>query len=63
MDSVNTRMDNVFKELQELKASLQYTQKDLDELKVTQAKQFEHGKITETDLGKIYESLQVMCEK
>lgn len=44
MDSVNTRMDNVSKELQELKASLQYTQKDVDELKVTQAKQSEHEK-------------------
>lgn len=63
MDSVNTRMDNVSKEVQELKASLQYTQKDVDELKVTLAKQSEHEKITETDMVKICESLQVMCDK
>lgn len=63
IDSVNIRMDNVSKELQELKTSLQYTQKDVDELKITQAKQSEHEKITETGMVKIYESLQVMNDK
>lgn len=63
MDSTNSRMDMITKEIQELKLSIQFTQKDVDELKITQAKQSDHGNSIQTDIIKICESLQVIVDK
>ena len=63
MDSTNSRMDTITKEVQDLKTSIQYTQKEVDELKITQAKQSEHSNTTQTDIVKLCESLQVILDK
>ncbi len=46
-----------------MKTSIQYTQKEVDELKITQAKQSEHCNTTQTDIMKLCESLQVILDK
>lgn len=63
MDSTNSRMDTITKEVQDLKTSIQYTQKEVDELKITQAKQSEHCNTTQTDIVKLCESMQVILDK
>lgn len=41
MDSTNTRLDALSRELQDIKTSLQYTQKDVDDIKSDNTKQAE----------------------
>lgn len=63
MDSTNSRFDAITKEVQDLKSSIQYTQKDVDELKITAAKQSEQCNAIQTDIMKLCESLQVIIGK
>ncbi|KAL7383189.1 hypothetical protein ABVT39_006110 [Epinephelus coioides] len=63
MDSTNSRLDAITKEVQDLKSSIQYTQKDVDELKTTQAKQSEHCNTTQIDIIKLCENLKVIIDK
>ncbi|XP_049897457.1 uncharacterized protein LOC126388379 [Epinephelus moara] len=63
LDSTNSRLDAITKEVQDLKSSIQFTQKDVDELKITQAKQSDHCNIIQTDIMKLCESLQVILDK
>ena len=41
MDSTNTRMEAVIREIQDVKTSLQFTQKDMDDIKADNAKRGE----------------------
>ncbi|KAL7378084.1 hypothetical protein ABVT39_008267 [Epinephelus coioides] len=50
MDSTNTRLDALSRELQDIKTSLQYTQKDVDDIKSDNAKQAERCNATQSDL-------------
>lgn len=63
MDSINSRLDAITKEVQELKTSIQYTQKEVDEMKITIAKQTDNCNSFQTDIFKICDSLQVILDK
>ncbi|KAL7375799.1 hypothetical protein ABVT39_024119 [Epinephelus coioides] len=43
MDSTNTRLDEMSKQLQDIKTNLQFTQKDVDDIKADNVKQAESG--------------------
>lgn len=44
IDSTNTRVDALTIEIQDLKSSIPYTQKDVDNLRLTQSTQSKHFK-------------------
>ena len=50
MDTTNTRLDALSRELHDIKTSLQYTQKEVDEVKNSNAQQTERCSATQTDL-------------
>lgn len=59
MDSTNTRMDAILKELQELKVCLQFTQKEVDDLKASSVSLSSNCK----DIHKLAESMIVIDAK
>lgn len=63
MDTTNLRMDAMRKELQELKVSLHFTQKEVDDLKTTNASLLLNHKTNETDIHKLAECMTVMDTK
>lgn len=58
MDSMNVRLDGVVKDIQELKASLQFTQKDVDKLTADQVKLSTDCTSLRKDTSSISESMQ-----
>ncbi len=63
MDSTNTRLDALSRELQDIKVSLQYTQKDVDDIKKNNANQAERCNATQSDLYKMCDSLLAVTDK
>lgn len=57
MDTTNTRMDAILKELQELKISLHFTQKKVDDLKAASTNLSSNSKANEADTHKLAESM------
>lgn len=63
METTNSRMDAILKELQELKVSLQFTQKEVDDLKVSSTSLSSNCKSNEDDIHKLAESMIVIDAK
>ena len=63
LDSTNTRMDDISKEVQEIKASIHYTQKEVDDIKMGIIKQTDHCKDMQSEIFKICESLLAATDK
>ncbi|CAL9708654.1 unnamed protein product [Knipowitschia caucasica] len=63
MESTNTRMDTITKDIQELKTSLQYTQGEVDSLKEAHTKLTEHNKTQQTEFYKLCDSLLIFTDK
>lgn len=63
IDSTNTRMDTVMRDVQDLKTSIQFTQKEVDDLKINKAKQSEHDKSIQSDIMKMCDSLLIITDK
>lgn len=63
MDSTNSRLDAITKEVQELNSSIQFTQNNIDELNTIRAKQSEHCNTAQTGVMKLCKSLQVLMNK
>ena len=42
LDSTNSRLDTITREVQEIKTSIQFTQKEVDDIKTHNIKQMEH---------------------
>ena len=63
MNSANQRVDELRKEVYELKSSLHFTQKEVDELKVCCKKLSSDGGTTEKDIHKLAESLLMIDSK
>lgn len=63
MDSANSRLDAVSREIQELKTSIQFTQREVDDLKTNNARQSDHCNTMQTDILKIYDSLLAVTDK
>lgn len=63
MDSTNARFDLLIKELQDIKTSLQFTQKDVDELKADAVKHKKEVDMREQKVVKIDESLALFAAK
>ena len=56
LDSTNTQLDDISKEVQEIKASIHFTQKEVDFIKMGNIKQTDHCKDMQSDFFKICES-------
>lgn len=56
-------MDAILKELQKLKVSLQFTQKEVDDLKVSSTSLSSNCKSNEDDIHKLAESMIVIDAK
>lgn len=63
MDSTNTRLDEMSKQLQDIKTSLQFTQKDVGDMKADITKQAERGSSLQADLFKVCDSLLTVTDK
>lgn len=63
LDSTNSRLDSFTREVQEIKASIQFTQKEVDDIKISNANQADHSKALQADIMKICDSLQVLTDK
>ncbi|KAL7388285.1 hypothetical protein ABVT39_010756 [Epinephelus coioides] len=63
MESTNTRLDAISKEIQEVKVSLQFTQKEVDDLKAEGSKQAVRGDALQADIYKICDSLLTVTDK
>lgn len=63
MDNTNSRLDGILKDVEDLKVSLQYTQKDVDQLKETCNKLSSDCKSSEGDIHRLAESLLTMDYK
>lgn len=63
MDRTNSRVDAIFKDLQEIKVSLQYTQKEVDDLKDKTNSLSSICKSTQDDIQKLAESMIIMDGK
>lgn len=63
MDSTNNRMESLTKDIQEVKVSLQFTQKEVDDLKSDSRKHAERCEIMQADIYKVCESLLKITDK
>ena len=63
MDTTNSRMDAMMKELQELKVSLHFTQKEVNDLKTTNASLSQNHKTNETDIHRLAECMTAIDNK
>lgn len=63
MDSTNSRLDAISREVQEIKTSIQYTQKEVDDIKTHNAKQSDNCKSMQSDIWKTCESLLTVTDK
>lgn len=63
MDSTNSRFDSLTKELQDIKSSLQFTQKDVDEMKTSAVKQNKECEIMDQKVRQINDSLSMLAAK
>lgn len=63
MTTVTKRVDELMKELQDVKTSLQFTQKEVDELKATQSKLNNGCNSNSSDIHKLAESMLVLDSK
>ena len=63
MDSTNTRMETLTRELQDIKTSLQFTQKEVDDIKTNNANQADRCNSMQTDLFRVCDSLLVVTDK
>ena len=63
MDSTNSRLDAITKDLQDIKTSLQFTQKDVDDIKTDNAKQIERCNAMQSDIFKVCDSLLAVTDK
>lgn len=63
MNSMNQRVDELMKEVQDLKISLQFTQKEVDELKVNCREYSTECKSNVDDIQKLAESLLILDAK
>ncbi len=63
MDSTNTRLDAINRDIQEVKVSLQYTQKEVDDLKADNIKHTERGNTMQADIYKVCDSLLTITDK
>lgn len=63
LDTTNTRLDDISKEVQEIKASIHFTQKEVDDIKMGFTKQTEHCKGMQSEIYKICESLLATTDK
>lgn len=53
LDSTNSRLDSFSREIQELKASLNFTQKEIDDIKKHQINGIDHCKTMQTEIHKV----------
>lgn len=63
IDFTNTRLDAITREVQEIKACIQFTQKEVDDIKTNNASQSVRGDSMQTDIMKICDSLLVVTDK
>ena len=63
MNNTNSRLNGILKDVEDLKVSLQYTQKDVDQLKESCNKLSSEGKTFEGDIHRLAESLLSMDYK
>lgn len=63
IETTSLRMDAIVKELQELKVSLQFTQKEVDDLKASSVSLSSNCKSNEDDIHKLADSMLVIDEK
>ncbi|KAK7884087.1 hypothetical protein WMY93_027210 [Mugilogobius chulae] len=63
MESTNTRLEALSKDLQEVKTSLQFTQKDVDDLKAESAKTTERTNALQADVYKVCDSMLTITDK
>lgn len=63
IDSPNSILDSLMKEVQEIKTSIQFTQKEVDDIKISNANQADHSKALQADITKICDSLLVLRDK
>ncbi len=63
LDSTNQRLDTLTREVQEIKTSIQFTQKEVDDIKISNTDQADHGKALQVDIMKICDSLLVLTDK
>lgn len=63
LDSSNTRLDKLSNELHEIKTSLQFTQKEVDDIKMGMEKHSENQNSFQTDIMKICDSLLTVTDK
>lgn len=63
VDSTNTRMDAMTRDLQDIKTSLQFTQKDVDDIKVESAKHKDRSDTLQSDIFKVCEGMMSISDK
>lgn len=63
MDSTNLRLDSLTREMQDIKTSLQFTQKEVDDIKVFNGKQDEYNRELRSDVYKTCDSLMIITDK
>ena len=63
MDSTNTRLDALTREVQEIRSSIQFTQKDVDEMKIQIVNQSGHCKSMLADIFKNNDGLSAVTDK
>ncbi|KAJ4923008.1 hypothetical protein JOQ06_021709 [Pogonophryne albipinna] len=63
MDSTNTRLDAITRKVQEIRSSIQFTQKDADDMKTQNVKQSVHCKSMQADILKNSDGLSAVTDK
>lgn len=63
METTNSRLDVLTRELHDIKTSLQFTQKDVDDIKTEKAKQMERCNSLQSDVFKLCESMLTITGK
>ena len=63
LDSTNQRLDALTREMQEIKTSIQFTQKEVDDIKISNANQADHSKALQVEIMKICDSLVILTDK
>ncbi|KAJ3601088.1 hypothetical protein NHX12_032061 [Muraenolepis orangiensis] len=63
MDSTNTRLDAITREVQEIRSSILFTQKDADDMKTQNVKQSVHWKSMQADILKNSDGLSAVPDK
>lgn len=63
MDSTNSRLDTINKEVQEIKTSIQFTQKEVDDIKAGNKAQLEASNSMQTDIMRICDRLSTVTDK